>query len=144
MRLRPFLGGLAFCVFAAASGSAGALEQHTWRERVLVVFSARADATLAEQRKLTTAAEEALAERDMSVVAVVGDTVEHWFGQDRGGDASDIRTRFKIGPEQAFSVLLIGKDGEVKWRTEKPSDLEEAIALVDTMPMRQREKGEGG
>jgi hypothetical protein len=81
----------------------------------------------------------------MSVLAVIGgDKVEHWFGQDRGGEAAAIRARFKVPAEQGFVVMLVGKDGEVKWRTEKPTDLEEAIALVDTMPMRQREKGEGG
>ncbi len=140
MRLRPFIGALALCVFAAPG--AQALEPYTWRDRVVVVFAPRADATLTEQRTHTKAAEEALAERDMSVVAVIGtDRVEHWFGPDRGGNAADIRARFKVPAEQGFAVLLVGKDGEVKWRTDKPTDLEEAIALVDTMPMRQRETG---
>jgi hypothetical protein len=76
---------------------------------------------------------------------VVADKVEHWFGEERGdSDAAAIRARFKVPADQGFLVLLVGKDGEVKWRTEKPTDLEDAIALVDTMPMRQREKGEGG
>lgn len=143
MRLRPFIGALALCVFAAPG--AHALEQHTWRDRVVVVFAARDNATVAEQRTHTKQAEEALAERDMSVVAVVADKVEHWFGEERGdSDPAAIRARFKVPADQAFLVLLVGKDGEVKWRTEKPTDLEDAIALVDTMPMRQREKGEGG
>ncbi|WP_265499986.1 DUF4174 domain-containing protein [Paracoccus beibuensis] len=39
----------------------------------------------------------------------------------------------------AFRVLLIGKDGGVKLRRDRPVDASEIIGLIDTMPMRQRE-----
>ena len=41
-----------------------------------------------------------------------------------------------------FKLVLIGKDGEVKLRTSNPS-LEAVMTLIDSMPMRQRERRNG-
>ena len=38
-----------------------------------------------------------------------------------------------------FEVVLIGKDGGVKARTDDPNALEDLLALIDTMPMRRTE-----
>ena len=38
-----------------------------------------------------------------------------------------------------FEVVLIGKDGGVKARTNNPNALEDLLALIDTMPMRRTE-----
>jgi len=35
-------------------------------------------------------------------------------------------------------VILIGKDGEVKFREQLPVDLSDILAVIDAMPMRQR------
>jgi len=39
----------------------------------------------------------------------------------------------------AFEVLLVGKDGGVKLRRDKPVAASEIAALIDTMPMRREE-----
>ena len=44
-----------------------------------------------------------------------------------------------MGSRAAFEVLLIGKDGGVKLRRDKPVAAFEITALIDTMPMRQDE-----
>ena len=49
------------------------------------------------------------------------------------------RPELGVDAQAAFEVLLIGKDGEVKLRRAKPVAVSELTALIDTMPMRQRE-----
>lgn len=41
-----------------------------------------------------------------------------------------------------FSIVLIGKDGGIKLRRDRPVDVAELTNLIDTMPMRQREAGQ--
>jgi hypothetical protein len=57
------------------------------------------------------------------------------LGQER---AKKIRSRFQISRE-GFEILLIGKDGTVKLRSDKPVSSEDLFALIDSMPMRKRE-----
>ncbi len=38
-----------------------------------------------------------------------------------------------------FTVILIGKDGLEKYRTNKLLDTEQLFSIIDAMPMRQRE-----
>lgn len=49
------------------------------------------------------------------------------------------RSELGVDSQAAFEVLLIGKDGQVKLRRAKPVAVSELTALIDTMPMRQRE-----
>lgn len=38
-----------------------------------------------------------------------------------------------------FEIVLLGKDGGIKARSDNPRALEEFLALIDTMPMRRAE-----
>lgn len=58
-------------------------------------------------------------------------------------DAAESRrlaSQYAIG-EDAFSVLLIGKDGGEKLRVNAVPDLQAIYAVVDGIPMRSREMG---
>ena len=46
--------------------------------------------------------------------------------------------QYAIG-ENAFSVVLIGKDGGEKLRVDEVPDLQAIYAVIDGMPMRSRE-----
>ena len=48
--------------------------------------------------------------------------------------------QYAIG-EDAFSVVLIGKDGGEKLRVNEVPDLRAIYAVIDGMPMRSREMG---
>ena len=52
-----------------------------------------------------------------------------------------LRKLFSIKRGQC-TVILIGKDGEVKFREQLPVDLSDILAVIDAMPMRQREMRE--
>ena len=53
------------------------------------------------------------------------------------------RPELGVGLQTRFEVLLVGKDGTVKLRREKPVAASEITALIDTMPMRQEEMKQG-
>ncbi|MCR9268486.1 MAG: DUF4174 domain-containing protein [Hyphomonadaceae bacterium] len=53
-------------------------------------------------------------------------------------DESDLRGRTGCGSDREF-VALIGKDGEVKARSETAISNQDLFARIDSMPMRQRE-----
>ena len=47
--------------------------------------------------------------------------------------------RLRSDERPDFEVVLIGKDGGIKARTDNPNALEDLLALIDTMPMRRTE-----
>jgi hypothetical protein len=48
------------------------------------------------------------------------------------------RKHFHIAPDE-FTVLLIGKDGGEKFRSNQPISAEKLFGLIDAMPMRRQE-----
>ncbi|WP_156013324.1 DUF4174 domain-containing protein [Thioalkalivibrio sp. HK1] len=60
-----------------------------------------------------------------------------------GGSPDDLRSVYAVD-ERRFEMVLIGKDGGIKARGEKPEDLIGFLALIDTMPMRRAEIAERG
>ena len=61
----------------------------------------------------------------------------------RAGANRDLRRRFEPN-RLGLTVVLVGKDGLEKGRWNRPVDVDEIFALIDTMPMRQREMRESG
>ncbi len=52
--------------------------------------------------------------------------------------ADSIRDHFDI-PSNAFRLILVGKDGDIKLQCEDRVDLSAIFGLIDSMPMRQNE-----
>ena len=52
--------------------------------------------------------------------------------------AGSLRDRFNI-PRNAFVVVLVGKDGGVKLKSDERVTIEDVFDLIDSMPMRQNE-----
>ena len=52
--------------------------------------------------------------------------------------AEAIRKRFDV-PSGRFTVILVGKDGGVKYKRNADIKLKDIFALIDSMPMRQEE-----
>jgi|WetSurMetagenome_2_1015567.scaffolds.fasta_scaffold404826_1 hypothetical protein len=52
-----------------------------------------------------------------------------------------LRKLFSIRREQS-ALILIGKDGEVKFRAPLPVDISDILAVIDAKPIRQREMRE--
>ncbi|MGI4731419.1 MAG: DUF4174 domain-containing protein [Janthinobacterium lividum] len=116
-------------VVVAPAASIARLRDH---RRVLVVAAPAAnDPRLRAQRATLAAWGRGAADRDVTVVELVGRTVS--------GSADDpqaLRARFHLLPG-SFAVVLIGKDGHEAFRSATPVLAERLQGTIDAMPMRR-------
>lgn len=110
---------------------------------VIAATSAETPAVRGQRAELLTHAA-GLDERDMVVFATLSDgTVQAVHGP--APTPAEVRAFLGRNPLPAdegggrFAVLLVGKDGGVKFRSARPVRAEELFALIDTMPMRRQE-----
>ncbi len=116
------------------------LDQYRWRKRVLVVSAPqRDDRQLQDQLDAVSATRDAFEDRDMLLVVLLDD------GASTAGDriltsdqAAAAREALGIRPE-SFALRLIGKDGTVKLSSGDVAPMDGIYALIDGMPMRQKE-----
>ena len=102
------------------------LAELKWVSRPIVIFAdSPSDPRLAQQMANFEADPGDLEERD---VVIVVDTDP--------GTLSELRRKFR---PRDFTVLVIGKDGEVKYRKPNPITVREVARLIDRMPLRQQE-----
>ena len=128
------LGVLGLCAgaLAAPSQAAPTVSQMQWKRRVLLVAAGDPDDPRAKtQRRIFTAWGHEAADRDVSMVDVLGGQV-----QGAADSAEALRKRYRL-PPQSFEVLLIGKDGHVELRSNKPVGAGELQGRIDAMPMRR-------
>ena len=126
---------------SASAQSAKTLRDYLWQHRILLLFSPSADHMLLQQQvDLWQANVAGLNERDILIFHVFPDQV-------KGADAWDgeapqkLRQQYQVESHE-FCVILIGKDGSEKMRTYELLPQKELYAVVDAMPMRQREMRE--
>ncbi|WP_375390816.1 DUF4174 domain-containing protein [uncultured Sphingomonas sp.] len=124
---------LAICAalpaLAAAPTGIDTMRHH--RRILLVVAPAPDDPQLAEQRRLLEPWRAGAADRDLSVVELVGDRVVG-----ATDPAPALRRRFRLVTSR-FAVLLIAKDGHVADRGDHPITAEALERQIDAMPMRR-------
>jgi hypothetical protein len=103
-----------------------------WKHRVLLLYAPTPDdADLQRQRQLLAPARAGLQERDMLVLEAVESTLP---------DADKSYLHQTLGLRAgAFAAVLIGKDGGVKRRDQKPVEPKTLYGTIDTMPMRREE-----
>jgi len=129
-------------VLGSATAMAAELSDYRWESRPLLVFAPTGnDPRLVETLKRIDAARCDFVSRDMVLGQVVADGNSTLDGQAIDADqARRLAHQFAIG-DDAFSVVLIGKDGGEKFRVDEAPDLRTIYAVVDGMPMRSREMG---
>lgn len=118
----------------AAPQTSAPIDAMRWEERVLLLFAPRErDAALSKQRKIVGAGGDGFRDRQLKIVEIVGDSVSG--ARDY---APRLRQRYRIASDE-FAVVLLGKDGAVKLRANRPIDTAQLFTTIDAMPMRQRE-----
>jgi len=118
------------------------LDALRWKHRILLLFSpSESDSSFRLQKQDLASRTEEVIERDLVILEIL----EH--GESRTSQeilsketAESIRNRFKARSGR-FQVLLIGKDGGVKLRSEQPVPVQDILGLIDSMPMRRQEMG---
>lgn len=122
------------------TAAAAELSDYLWERRPLLVFAPTdSDPRLVETLSRIEASRCDFVSRDMVLGLVVTEGNSTLDGQVIDADESQALTnQYAIG-ENAFSVLLIGKDGGEKLRVNEVPDLQTIYTVIDGMPMRSRE-----
>jgi len=116
------------------------LDSLRWKNRILILFSPSASdrAHRLQKQELESRSREVI-ERDLVVLEILEQ------GSSRAGDrvlsknaVESIRRRFDVRAG-AFQLILIGKDGAVKLRSDQPGTAKDIFGLIDSMPMRRQE-----
>ena len=131
-------------VLVPAAAAAAELDDYLWQRRPLLLFApAASDPRLVETVRRIEASRCDFADRDMVLGLIVTQGTSTLDGQIV--DTSQARrlfSEFGIGAN-AFSAVLIGKDGGEKLRVNEVPDLAAVYAVIDGMPMRSAEMGAG-
>ena len=113
---------------------------YQWKNRLLILFAPSEDAPIYQSFKeqLQRRAQE-IRDRDLLIFHVFesGEGQLDYLPLNKE-QVLFLRKRFSIKMGQ-FKLILIGKDGEVKFREQLPVDLSDIFSIIDAMPMRQRE-----
>ena len=127
-------------VLGSATAMAAELGDYVWKQRPLLVFAPDdRDPRLAEMRSRIDSSRCDFVDRDMMLGVVVTEGTSTLDGQAIEADESQqLAARYGVGAN-AFTVLLIGKDGGEKLRVQGVADLQSIYDLIDGMPMRSGE-----
>lgn len=135
---------LAALVASAGLGSgtavAAELGDYRWERRPVLLFApTNSDPRLVETLSRIDADRCDVLDRDMVVGVVVGGGTSTLDGQVIDTQqAQQLMGRYGVG-DTDFTVVLIGKDGGEKWRVNDVPSLRTVFAVIDGMPMRNRE-----
>ncbi len=139
------------CVFAGvllvcpALSADDVLAPLRWNSRVLLVFSPHADDPRAREtdRRLAQRACD-VADRDLAVVRVPHGSEARLEDEPLGPAATArLRERFRVAPGD-YTVLLVGKDGGEKLRSQVVPEMDDLFGVIDGMPMRRQEMRDRG
>ncbi|MEJ8801171.1 DUF4174 domain-containing protein [Pontibacter sp. H249] len=116
------------------------LNDYKWENRVLLLFTPDAEnEDYTKQKTNISTNAKGLPERDMVLIDIEGETILRVNGEvQKGKDGQQLRKQFNVAPD-AFTILLLGKDGTEKYRSTDAVPLETIYNLIDQMPMRQQE-----
>ncbi|MBW6425509.1 DUF4174 domain-containing protein [Rhizobium sp. XQZ8] len=112
-----------------------------WKNRVVLIFGLPTDARVDHQIELLERQTSDLAERDMVIIRIAGDEARSVYGNFPSPDAGVLRKEAEIIGD-TFQVVLIGKDGGVKLRSDRVVRNIEIFDLIDSMPMRKKLKND--
>ena len=116
------------------------LGDYQWENRLLVVSSSAPDEPkFARQLQQVAATGREFGERDLVLISLATDGMS--LAGKRKLDPTQVEEiRAALGIDAgAFAVLLVGKDGTVKLSKNSIVPMDDIYALIDKMPMRQRE-----
>ena len=117
------------------------LAAHRWQHRLVLVFAPTAsDSDYAEQLAVFAGHEPDNADRDLLIGTFPAQEPGQFDDQTIAPDAVVTLRQQLAVQEDRFSVLLIGKDGGVKMRADRPLSAEQIFTTIDQMPMRQQER----
>lgn len=124
---------------AQPADSVSALSHYQWQNRLVLLFAPTAeDGRFREQGAVFAGAPAGLKDRDLVVFRLFGNSGYEGEKSLTRDEVAALREQFEVEPN-AFTLILIGKDGTVKRRAEEVVTIDDLFTQIDAMPMRQRE-----
>jgi hypothetical protein len=121
------------------------LNEYRWKNRPVLVFASNPeDAQFKEQMRDLQSRNEEIEDRDILIFELVSEGQSKVAGQPiSNADSASLWDELQVS-RRAFAFILVGKDGTVKLRSERPVPSRQVFSLIDSMPMRQAEmRGKG-
>lgn len=118
------------------------LESFRWENRILFVFIGEKN----RQEIINQLSEDNLLVEDRDMVWFVGDSNQletNFAGSLDGTFAQTMTEKYQTDSDDSLEVVLIGKDGGVKYRADQLNADEIYFEVIDVMPMRRTEMREG-
>ena len=119
------------------------LGHYRWKNRLLFLFSPSPEVPAYQSlsQELTRNLD-GVRDRDLLVFRILEQGPSVMDSQEISPQgAINLRRRFGVN-QGTFTAVLVGKDGGVKLQRPGPVSLSDIFALIDSMPMRQREMQE--
>ena len=116
------------------------LSQFQWKNRLLFLFAPNRSHPLFDVLQKSIATQQAeVADRDLVIFEILESGTSRMDTSDLDPQAAQsLRDKFDVSPGR-FALTLVGKDGSVKLNRQEQTRLEDILALIDAMPMRQKE-----
>jgi hypothetical protein len=116
------------------------LESYAWKNRIVLLFSdSDSNPDLEVQIREFLSDKEGLEQRDLKIFKIShGESAIDLLTQDTLRMKHNLRSKYKVD-DAGFYVVLIGKDGSVKFRDSNFASKEKLFAIIDAMPMRKAE-----
>lgn len=125
------------------------LEAFQWERRILLLFADQPADPWAYQQRMELLEDRCdFNNRDLLLLEIYADlpvlVTGVWFGGEAIEETplesiSNADLRREYGFESGFGLVLVGKDGWEKRRSQLPDSVSQIYAQIDGMPMRQRE-----
>ncbi len=146
------IGFMALGTAHAQSGVSTILKPYQWQNRLIIIFTdSEENSHYKEQLASLELYPFELEDRQLELLTIFDNTgYTLSFNQTENTElskketqtldqttAQDLRKHYNIS--NSFTILLVGKDGGVKRRSNEVLDAWEFFDQIDTMPMRQRE-----
>lgn len=116
------------------------LESYIWKNRIVLLFTDDDSGTsYRAQVNMLLRDTEDLEERDLKIFKISDtNSAVDLLGKNTFHVKDNLRVKYNLKGE-GFHVLLIGKDGSVKYSDSNPLSREKLFAIIDAMPMRKAE-----
>lgn len=138
--MRPLLVASHIALSSTQVFAMDSLSDLGWKNRVVLVFGRTDDPKLVKQVEVLKHQASELDDRDIVVIRVTPDEARAVYGKATRLDASKLKEDADIEGD-SFHVVLVGKDGGIKLRSEQVVGEVEMFDLIDRMPMRRAGRG---
>ena len=135
-----FLATLILLPLMTMAQSNDIVQQHQWKQRVLLIFSPDAFDSLYQQQLAEYQQQKVgLEERDLVMYKILDDKIIAPTGKEYDRSVAQVlRDQYQVSGK-GLTVVLVGKDGGEKLTEQGLLSTDKLFATIDKMPMRQQE-----